>query len=105
MALKATSRAPPAEAINKCHAGTLAPVHASRSSSFLPDFNCAMSHLGRLPLLDQVSSSSAGISILGKNLRIRPVLRAQSYVFSRRIATEQSKTPLKLSLFLELFFA
>jgi hypothetical protein len=43
------------------------------------------------------------VSILGKNFRVRPPLRAECYVFSQRLATEQSKTPFKLSFFLNYF--
>lgn len=41
-------------------------LHTARSSSFLPDFNCAMTHLGRLPLPDQVSPAFAGFRYLGR---------------------------------------
>lgn len=43
------------------------------------------------------------VAILGDNLRVWPAVRARFYVFSRKIAMEQTKTPLKLSLFLSYF--
>jgi hypothetical protein len=103
VALKVTSRAKAAGAINNSNAGASFARSRLEILKLHARFQLRDDPFGSLTPTRPGFSWFGRVSILEKNLWMRSLLRAEGYVFSGRFTTEQTKTPLKLSFFLSYF--